>query len=198
MTAGRMRARLRAATAEAHERLHHHRGFAAAASGAIDLDAYRALLARLYGFHRAFDDGLGAYAALTCGTPRSHLLESDLDVLGVAREWRDALPRCGTLPSLNDEAKALGALYVVEGSALGGAAIARALAPLLAPFKGAGCQFFSSDAGRRRVWPELLARIEALDGEAHSERTAIEVAVTTFEDFEEWMKDWAPDADGKR
>ncbi len=195
MTVGIMRERLRVATSAAHQRLHRHRGLCAAATGEIDIKHYRALLMRLYGFHRAFDAGMGAHAHLACEadpSPRSRLLEIDLAALGVTREGQEALPLCSTLPSLMNEAQALGALYVVEGSALGGVGIARALAPLLEPYDGAGCRFFSNDGGRRLgFWPVLLRRIEALQGDSRQESNAVDAAVAIFQEFEGWMEDWA-------
>jgi heme oxygenase len=196
MRVGRLRERLRAATSASHERLHRHPGLAAAASGAIDLSGYRALLMRLYGFHRPVDAGMGAHTWLTDETPRSRLLESDLQALGVTRDQQDVLPRCATLPLLTDDAQALGALYVVEGSALGGAAIARAVAPVLAPLEGDGCRFFSNDSGKRRGWPQLLVRLESLSGESQEQAT-IDAAVATFLAFEAWMKDWGPKTDAR-
>jgi heme oxygenase (biliverdin-IX-beta and delta-forming) len=193
VTAGIVREKLRAATAAAHERLHQHPGLSAAACGAIGIDAYRALLARLYGFHKAFDDATLAQAVLT-PAPRSRLLEDDLQALGVSPEQLAALPLCDFLSPLTEEASALGALYVVEGSALGGARIARALAPVLEPFRGAGCRFFSNDGGARGAFPGLLARIETLHDDPHRERAAIDAAVRTFAAFEDWMTDWAQEA----
>ena len=56
--ANELRTRLREATAQIHERLHGHPGLGAAASGAIGRDDYRSLLARLWGFHKAFETAL--------------------------------------------------------------------------------------------------------------------------------------------
>lgn len=194
MTIGTVRERLRAATSAAHVRLHRHPGLSAAAAGVIDIDGYRALLMRLYGFHRAVDAVMGAHSALTpsAGAARSNLLESDLDALGIPRDRLAALPLCATLSPLTGAPRALGARYVVEGSALGGARIARALTPLLQPFNGAGCRFFSNDGAQPRVWTDLLADLEALHGKPEQEQAAVDAAVATFHAFEDWMQDWAP------
>ena len=45
-----------------HERMHRHRGLSAAAAGTIAMSDYRLLLARLYGFHRAFEAVMEAAA----------------------------------------------------------------------------------------------------------------------------------------
>jgi heme oxygenase len=188
-----LRQRLREATNDVHLRLHRHSGLSAAAAGTIDIAGYRALLARLYGFHRAFEVCVGARSPET-GAARSALLESDLAALGVTTERRQSLPLCARLPSFCCDAERLGALYVVEGSALGGQQIARALRPVLQPLGGAGCRFFSNDGASRHGWTEILARIEGLRGDPDHERAVITSAVKTFEAFEDWMADWAPDS----
>lgn len=192
MTAAPMRDSLRAATSAVHARLHRHSGLSAAASGVIEIDLYRALLIRLYGFHRAFDASIEEYAYLLGDdTPsRSSLIESDLSAFGVAPE---GVPLCEKLPRVRNEAQALGALYVVEGSSLGGAIIANALKPVLAPLKGAGCRFFSNDGAKRGGWRRLLAKIETLHGQPELERAATDAAISTFQLFEDWMRDWAPE-----
>lgn len=189
-----VREKLRDATSTVHARLHRHPGLSAAAAGVIDVGGYRALLARLYGFHRPFEAATDAFAVMTqADAPRSRLLADDLEALGVPCERVERLPLCCALPSLTQDAQALGAHYVIEGSALGGARIARALAPLLAPFDGSGCRFFSNDGGQRRGWKDLLNRIEALGGIPCREQAAVEAAVETFRKFEDWMTGWAPD-----
>lgn len=191
MTFGPIRARLRDATRAAHTRLHGHPGLSAAATGRISLDDYRALLARLYGFHRPFEASICTRAsAPEPGRMRAGLLASDLEALGVTGQMRDALPFCTTLPALSSNAEILGALYVMEGSTLGGVQIARALQPLLAPLSGAGGRFFSNDGAPPRDWGALIARTEALQGDAHQERVLVASAVSTFQLFDEWMEDW--------
>ena len=55
---------------------------------------------------------------------RLHLLEADLAVLGSSARAVDALQAC-PVPLLHDAAEALGSLYVIEGSTLGGRIIQR-------------------------------------------------------------------------
>ncbi len=182
-----VREALRAATRETHQRLHRHSGLSAAARGAIGLDDYRQLLMRLYGFHRSFEDA-HASAMQRLGfiaSSRAELIALDLAALGIMRFDVCRLPRCAALREPSSEACALGALYVVEGSALGGALIAEALAPVV----GEARRFFLGGPSGREVWPSLLARVETLaPGVQHAR--AIDAAVETFRIFEEWMVDW--------
>jgi heme oxygenase len=184
-----MRRRLRAATTQVHERLHGHDGFAAAASGTISADDYRDLLARLYGFHAAFDDAMQrAPSALSQdielpSRTRAALLAQDLRGLGVAARTVAQLPRASLTP-LRGEGEHLGALYVVEGSTMGGVIIARALGAF-----GENRRFYlGHGADHGRLWRVFLARLDTLEGEAAdaAERAAAQV----FAAFEAWMFRW--------
>lgn len=186
MTDGALRERLREETAALHARLHRHPGLCAAASGAIDIDGYRLLLMRLYGFHRAFETSMARFERV--GPARSELLASDLETLGVGRERHDSLPLCRALALLQSDTEALGALYVVEGSALGGARIAQALRRSLLPSDGSGCRFFSNDGVPRRAWAEVLAQLKAI-GDPREESAAISGALATFQAFDAWMNE---------
>ncbi len=57
---------------------------------------------------------------------RCEALEADLDLLGVS-EHDEVLSG----PAIDTTARAMGAAYVIEGSSLGGAVIARSVAPML-------------------------------------------------------------------
>ncbi|QGM93865.1 biliverdin-producing heme oxygenase [Methylocystis rosea] len=182
-----VREALRAATRQPHQRLHRHPGLSAAARGAIGLDDYRQLLMRLYGFHLAFEDA-HASAMQKLGlitNSRAELIALDLAALGIMRFDVCRLPRCAALREPSSEACALGALYVVEGSALGGALIAEALAPIV----GDARRFFLGGPSGREVWASLLARVETL-APGEQQARAIDAAVETFRIFEEWMFDW--------
>ena len=113
---------LRSATAAAHERMHAHTGFNAAAAGTIGVQDYRRLLSRLLGFHRPFEGQIRSAADrcdvdLDCvSRARSPLLVADLLTLGVSRGAVDNLPDWAPLFDLASEAAVLGSLYVLEGS----------------------------------------------------------------------------------
>jgi len=79
---------LRRATQDIHERLHGHIVFRRLLDRSITRAEYRALLARLYGFHRPLETALSAHADvrpdLEMGRRRrAHLLVADLKALGL-------------------------------------------------------------------------------------------------------------------
>ena len=142
MAAMRARALLRDTTAEIHARLHAVPAFEALAAGTLSLAAYVALLRRLLGFHAAVEAALAAAPSLRpygidlAERRRSAALRADLATLG--------LPEAGPLaplPPLGSAARALGCLYVVEGSTLGGRQLARGLDHLLPAGAVAGRAF---------------------------------------------------------
>lgn len=189
-----LRSRLRDATREPHERLHGHPGLGAAAAGRLDPAAYGDLLGRLYGFHRRFEAGFAdappemAEAIELHARARSQALARDLGELGQATRV-DALPLCQTLPCLTTEPQWLGALYVTEGSTLGGAQIARALAE--AGFASGQRQFFEAYGERRSaMWRSFLARLDRHADDEQAASDAEQAALAAFDAFETWMRDW--------
>ena len=195
--ANELRARLREATAQIHERLHGHPGLGAAASGAIGRDDYRLLLARLWGFHKAFEDALDEAARglaldlVMADRARAPMLEADLQTLGLDRPTMLRLPRCDQMFQPRSEAAFMGSLYVVEGSTLGGVHIARALSGLFHGTDHAGRTFFLGYGERHSLmWRGFLQRLDAFAGDATQEAEAVKGAVETFDDFEIWMNGW--------
>ncbi len=196
-TASDLRTQLRHAILPSHDRMHRHRGLAAAAAGSIAVSNYRLLLARLFGFHRAFEAVVEAAASEipirfdVVKLARSVAIESDLRALGLDPGNISKLPICNQIVVPHSEAALLGALYVVEGSALGGIQIARALAPLFKAGSDEGRRFFIGDgSGQRALWLALLDRLEQIAGSRAQEAAAIDSAVTTFLVFESWMDGW--------
>jgi len=188
-----MRARLKQVTLEAHERLHGHDGFGAAASGAITAADYRDLLARLYGFHAAFDARMAeappalARALDLAERGRARLIAADLTGLGVQPTRLAALPLCKDLAPMQSPGDYLGALYVVEGSTLGGQLIARALEPIV----GENRRFFLGHGGEHsRLWRSFVARLDRLDAEPAEAADAERSALAAFAVFERWMSRW--------
>jgi heme oxygenase len=180
-----LRQMLRAATSESHARLHHHAGFAAIQNGTINLVEYRALLARLYGFHAAFE------AAMGMTSERSNWLEDDLAAVTEGGPVPATIPRCTALAPFDSPARRLGALYVVEGSTLGGRHLARNLESLLGSAGSAGRRFFLGRGGDTdAAWNGFLARLTFSGSTPAMRGEIVASAVATFGIFEEWLRGW--------
>ena len=177
---------LRAATQAPHERLHLHAGFSIVKNGTITLPDYRALLVRLYGFYRPFEEAIGL------GDIRTRWLESDLTWLGFDALNISRIRLCVDLPTYDVPERRLGAHYVVEGSALGGRQLCRGLDPLLGRGSMEGRQFFAGrGAGTGEAWLGFLGRLAAVGPEPAGRATLVSAAVETFEVFETWLNGWS-------
>ena len=136
---------LRTATAVEHEQVE---SALALMDPHLGRDRLVAVLARLHGFWTAAEAGLDAWArrcpadAETVGWAqrrRAHLFAADLSTLGAGTDTVEQ----PALPAVEDTDHALGRLYVLEGSTLGGTFIARHLATLPALGPGVRLVAFS-------------------------------------------------------
>jgi heme oxygenase len=189
---GSARDALRAATGAVHDRLHGVPAFARLAGGAITRGEYRALLARLHGFHAALEGALAAPPGLApalagwgidlAARRRSALLAADRLALGDA-----APPDPAPIPPPGSAAAAMGWLYVSEGSTLGGLHLARALDGLLGQ-AAEGRRFLLGHGARHgAMWRDCCAAIEACGADPARRRAMVAGAVAGFEAFEAWF-----------
>ena len=98
---------------------------------------------------------------------------------------------CADLPILDNELLRMGALYVAEGSALGGRELARGLDQLLGKEATAGREFFiGRAAGTGEAWRNYLAQLSIASSEPAAQALIIAGAIATFAAFEHWMDGW--------
>jgi heme oxygenase len=159
---------------------------------------YRNLLLRFHGFHRPLDERLTARLVDgSLGTvrfqPRAELLEEDLAKLGGAGLPPGANPRCDVLPPLATPEEAMGCLYVLEGSALGGRVILPWVIRCLGPESGCRHRFFNpygSLTGAR--WGEFCAALEAFSKRTDRPNRVVDGAMGTFDALLAWFEGWRP------
>jgi heme oxygenase len=180
--------RLKQETAAAHERIEQ----------VFDLDlrtrslaSYRDLLVRLYGFHAAWepraDTALGDRPFFSA-RQKTHLLHNDLLALGVAESDLARLPLCIPTVPLRTPAEALGSMYVVEGSTLGGTIIARYVEHRLGLTRVTGCCYFRC-YGKKvgQMWNEFGAKLSTAVAGA-DEEIVISSAARTFDLMHQWLR----------
>ncbi len=178
-----VREQLRTATYAIHQELHSLAVFQEILAGSLQLAGYVALLGRLWGFHASFEARLGL------SPRRSDRLVVDLAALGIAPDVVASLQRWIPVASLETPAQRLGARYVIEGSALGGQVIARALNPILGAKCVEGRRFFLGEGeatGAR--WQTFLAELDAGLERPECRLAAIASAEATFVAFGQWLK----------
>lgn len=175
---------LRARTRSLHEALERDSGMAVLLRDDLTETAYAALLARLHGFYAPLDAALAPhYAALGLApADRAGRLARDLDALGAPLRPGTPETSAAAAPSaFASEGEALGALYVVEGAALGGHVIARHVGRTLGLTPARGLAFFSSDGAHVGArWKAFVAHLDASDA---SPTAVVAGATSTFHAF---------------
>lgn len=178
--------RLKAETATIHAAVESEIGLA---DRGLTRDRYVGILQRLYGFHAGIEPrlavALGDEAFLA---PRRRLpdLACDLIALG-AGESIARVPTFSGGPAPGDAAAALGSLYVLEGSRLGGRTVSRLLEDRLGFSDARGYSYFAA-AGRdvAALWRGFRDRVAGRCGEQADDRV-VAAAVATFEAFREFV-----------
>lgn len=175
--------RLKAETSAIHERLEEGLGLG---RGDIALRDYLSILVAFRGFLAWFEPAVEtALGEADFTRPRRKLgmIDRDLRALKVPSE---ALPSYRGSFTYASPAAALGGLYVMEGSTLGGQVISRVLRDNLGitPERG-GAYFASYGAEIGLMWRrfrERLDRVPDTDGDS-----VVNAAVATFEALEGWL-----------
>ena len=178
--------RLRVETRPAHERIELALDIGARISSQ---GAYRALLSRFYGFHRAFEpqaERIIADPAFFVPRRKTPLLVRDLKALGLSSLEIERLPDCPLMP-IEERAAAFGALYVVEGSTLGGNVISKLVRKTLGLCPATGCAYFGSYGGEIGAqWTMFTARLLAVSS-PETDDLVVASASRTFARMEEWL-----------
>jgi heme oxygenase len=177
------RTALRDATAATHLRMHGLPAFCAIDEGRLGLRDYGRLLGALARFHGAVGAALkaGPCARFSSAGRRLAALRRDLAHIGAPSPQK---PAEWTLRS--GEA-ALGALYVAEGSMVGGRVIARRLDYLFGS-AAEGRTFFAGGAEDRPAWPRVLALLAEQSGDEAGIAEMTRGAEACFALFEESME----------
>jgi heme oxygenase len=153
-------------------------------------ETYRDLLIRFYGFHSAWEAAAESMAPETAFFQRrckTGLLVKDLEALGMTTGEIIRLPRCHPLMPLPTPGAVLGSMYVIEGSTLGGAIIAREVERRLGMSANTGCAYFRS-YGRETalMWKSFGATLLAASS-AEADDLIVETAKRTFNVMHDWL-----------
>ena len=175
---------LRAATRAQHELLDHDPRII---HQLRDINGIVSMLSRWYGFLVPYEEKLtdiaGHRIALVQQRRRLPLLLADLEAHGIVPQ---SLPLCENLPYLTGDAELLGAMYVSEGSTLGGRYISRHIEQRLGLQSGHGYSFFVGYGEQTgRMWQEFSSIVNEACTE--NPEPAIQSAQKTFQCIHEWL-----------
>ena len=187
---------LKRSTAELHNSLERRLSFLL--SSELSLAQYVTLQKQFYGFYQPIETRLAEVR-------NSDVLEFDLDQrlkvpllindlthLGVAASEREQIPLCDSLPAIETAAEALGCLYVLEGSTLGGTIITGHLKKALYLDEHWNCSFFNSygdDVGR--MWSAFVGVLRRHCQNYGDTDVMVRTACHTFASLDQWFSDVA-------
>jgi heme oxygenase len=195
---GAVRERLRYATRDAHAALDAHPTMRTLLEGQSGRDGYLRLLAsyaRLYrGLETALDQAIAHLPPHYDWSARRKLpwLDQDLVALGHDATRLEDDPFT-PLPPIDSRAAAIGVLYPLEGSTLGGVTIAKRLARVLDVEATSGGRFFhgyGAETGTR--WAETCALIETIAHDDAAQEAAAAIAIRIFHCFARALDAAAP------
>jgi len=181
---------LRSATWPVHQRLEKRLQVRGRFSQA---DGYRAHLEGMWGFcagleHRLESTGIGDALQDYDARRKLPLLARDLGTLGLSSAALAELPVCRILPACPDTASALGCLYVIEGSTLGGQTLAPLVHRQLGFNADRGAAFLTSYGSRvGAMWRAFGSALEAWCRDPERRMRSVQAAIGTFEALETWL-----------
>jgi heme oxygenase len=176
-------ARLRAETRPYHDAVEQNEFNQALAAGTPSQAATARFLAKMYGFLAPYEAVLLSHAAAlgpAWEIPerlRAHLILEDLHA------EPSQLPLCPAMPPLATVPQLLGAMYVLEGSTLGGQVLARQLAKAGSDLRRYFTGYGERTGPRWKAFCQLLAQTST----DANEEEIVQSAIHTFQDLAAWL-----------
>lgn len=190
MALSTLRTRLRTETHEIHVELERALNLL---DPKLTLARYGQLLQRFYGCYAPLEMALrelavaSSWRELLSQRWKTSALVADLNYLGTRSHEVERLPIAANLPALANQADAMGALYVVEGSTLGGAVLSRHFADRFGLSRDRGLAFFNVYGDRTgEMWQRYLAALADYDNDHDAERV-VAAAKATFVSLAWWL-----------
>lgn len=176
--------RLRDETRPAHDALEQNDFNQRLLAGTVSEEATAHFLAKLYGFLQPYEAQVARHAFSAeweiDQRQRAHLILQDLTP---ANGPAPTLPVCPKMPPLATWPQLLGAMYVVEGSTLGGQVIARQLAKAGIPLR----TYFSGYAERTGpMWKAFCHLLTQAAAETDQDEL-VQSASRTFNTLHAWI-----------
>nr|WP_315207420.1 biliverdin-producing heme oxygenase [uncultured Flavobacterium sp.] len=175
---------LRAATAYCHKQLEQNNLSQALLSNNVNETIYCSYLIQLYSFVKGFEQyvypELDPHFLNINNRKKAHFIEEDLKALGIPIDKHTLLKEAFFRETYPDVYLAAGALYVLEGSTLGGQIIVKHLQKAMPPDFLNAAYFLGYQQRTGSMWKEFLQQFTALPQSTQQEQQIITGAFTTF------------------
>ncbi len=117
---------------------------------------------------------------------KTDALAKDLADLGSAPQ---AMATADSLPLLSNQKAALGALYVIEGSTLGGGIIGKMISRQIELPAGLGLSFFTGYGEQTEfMWAGFKSSLNAASIDADDHKIVTDAVINTFRKFKLWIE----------
>jgi len=184
---------LRTGTQEWHQKLEDLELSRSILRDDIRMEDYTRYLSAMYGYVQPFE--AQAFEQLRAQLPdiaerrKAHLLEADLRILGLSEAQIETLPKAAI--ELDTQAQRMGAMYVMEGSTLGGMVIAKHIHKTLGLDPQNGASFFQPYGQTLSArWKSFLAAFTDYTLSEQAEQEVITAATDTFKGIYHWFRAW--------
>jgi heme oxygenase (biliverdin-IX-beta and delta-forming) len=153
---------------------------------------YTQLLLKFYGYYKPVEDGIAAHLDVTDlpDLPQRRNARLILEDLTFSNPHTQDIPLASTLPTITNKAEAFGALYVLEGSTLGGRGITKLLLKNNALNLGEHqVRFFNGyGAATGPMWISFIERLNAYGNNETVLQQMAAAANETFYYFKIWLQ----------
>jgi heme oxygenase len=153
---------------------------------------YISLLKLFYGYYYPLEQHIAAH--LDTSFPggfeqrrKASLLLQDIAVINGAPA--EPPPLCTDIPEITDACQALGALYVLEGSTLGGQVISQIITKNIPDISKALSFFEGYGANTQIMWDSFVHYLDGYNGTDAQKARLIQSAADTFLKFKQWALD---------
>jgi heme oxygenase (biliverdin-IX-beta and delta-forming) len=175
---------LKASTAHCHKQLELNNLSQALLSNNVNENIYCNYLILLYSFVKGFEEyiypELGRHFLNINDRKKALFIKEDLKALHIAIDKHSLLEEVFFRDTYPDVYLAAGALYVLEGSTLGGQIIVKHLQKTMCLGLGNTTYFSGYQQKTGSMWKEFLQQLIALPQSTQQEQQIIKGAITTF------------------
>ena len=187
--------KLKSETDELHHVLQGNKIFDGLTGENPSVDKYKKLLMRFLPFYSAVEQKLDQvcdWKSLGLNfdeRKKSHLIEKDLQILGISDKELNLIPACHESPSLSTVQEALGCLYVLEGATLGAQLMAKNMNVHFGYDTDSGCAFLKCYGEGPSVGLKFkeMAEFIGKNSSTDDENKIINSAKVTFESLDRWL-----------
>jgi heme oxygenase (biliverdin-IX-beta and delta-forming) len=155
-------------------------------------DDYIALLKAFYGYFKPVEEAISRYVTISVLPDIQQRRKADylLKDLSSLNSPTTAIPLAGEIPAMTTVCEAMGALYVLEGSTLGGIGITRMLLKKeQLSLQADQVQFFNSyGEAVGKMWNAFLLALNGFTSDGNDIEAMVNTADETFLLFKNWLQ----------